>query len=169
MKNQLLKEYIKFKLFEASKKSDSNSWMRKPFVTWGDIKTVLKNTKDKKLIKGTINKFITRGIGTFMGIQLPGSGIPAEKICDEVLEKINSSDASKIFISLCIDTPVFGEISSKDKKAIEALRPEIMIKVINNMLNEMKKVPDNTNIESIDFTKIFNSFLEPTANLKISK
>ena len=40
MENQLLKEYIRFKLFEAPKKSDDNSWMREPFITWREIKNV---------------------------------------------------------------------------------------------------------------------------------
>lgn len=164
--SKILKEYINLILTESHSQLQ---WMRKPFITWGEIKTVLKKTKDKKLIKGVINKFITRGIGTFMGIKLPGSGIPAEELCDRVLEKINSSDASKIFISLCIDTQVFGEISSEDKKAVESLKPEVVIEVINNMLKEMKSVSDDTNIEKVNFTKIFNSFLTHTANLKISK
>ena len=162
--SKYLKEYISLVLIESHPQLD---WMRKPFVTWGEIKNVINKTKNKKIIKSLANKIVSKGVSIFMGINLPGSGEVSEEVCEKILKKINSSDAPKIFISLCLDTQVFGEVSDDHKKALMSLKSEQFINVLNNILKEMKNVPDDRNMEKIDFKKVFNSFLEPMTNLNI--
>ena len=169
MENQLLKEYIKFKLFEAPKKSDDNSWMRKPFITWGEIKNVISKTKEKAIVKSFINKAFSKVTGAFMGINFPGTGEITEELITKLMKKINNADTAELFIALCVKTNVFGQLTKKHEKALRALQPDVIKKVLNNMLVEMKSVSNDTNIENYDFTKRFNAFFTPEFNLQIVK
>ena len=162
--NHYIKEYVKLVLFK-----ETNNSQNQKNITWGDVKSVIKKTKNKNLIKKVFNKMISKGASVFMGIKLPGSGEITDEICDVVLKKINNADASKIFISLCADTKVFGELSNNHKKALSAIKQKKLLEVLNNILIEMKNVSEDTNMESIDFKSIFNSFLTPATNLEIKK
>ena len=162
--NYYIKEYVKLVLIKEINNSQNQN-----YITWGDIKSVINKTKNKNLIKKVFNKMVSKGASVFMGINLPGTGEITDEICDVVLKKINSADASKIFISLCIDTKVFGELSSGHKKALSSIKQSKLLEVLNNILKEMKNVSEDRNMESIDFKSIFNSFLTPITNLEIKK
>ena len=115
--NYYIKEYVKLVLIKEINNSQNQN-----YITWGDVKSVINKTKNKNLIKKVFNKMVSKGASVFMGINLPGTGEITDEICDVVLKKINSADASKIFISLCIDTKVFGELSSDHKKALSSIK-----------------------------------------------
>ena len=161
--SKYLKEYISLVILE-NKKNQSN----KSFVTWGDIKDVINKTINKNTIKSTLNKLVSKGIGTFMDIKLPLSGALSEEVVTQVLNKINNSDAPTIFITLCVQTKVFGDLTDDHKKALKSLKSKNLIQVLNKMLEEMKNVSDDTNMEGIDFTETFNKFLKPVTNLNIA-
>lgn len=162
--NHTIKEYVRLVLL-----NEANNSQNKKNITWGDVKSVISKTKNKNLMKKVFNKIVSKGASVFMGIKLPGTGEITDEICDIILKKINDADASKIFISLCADTKVFGELSNDHKKALNSIKQKKILEVLDSILKEMKNVSEDTNMENIDFKPIFNSFLTPVTNLEIKK
>ena len=72
-------------------------------------------------------------------------------------------------IDTILDTKVFGEMTDAHKKALNSIKQKKIIEVLNSILKEMKNVSEDTNMETIDFKPIFNSFLTPITNLEIKK
>jgi len=162
--NNYIEEYVRLVLL-----NETNNSQKQKNITWGEVKSVIKKTKNKNLMKKVFNKMISKGASVFMGIKLPGTGEITDEICDFALKKINDADPAKIFISLCADTKVFGEMTDAHKKALNSIKQKKIIEVLNSILKEMKNVSEDTNMETIDFKPIFNSFLTPITNLEIKK